>query len=536
MLEKENYLNEFYKSIELESYGLEREIFYSKESMFNKIVIQKIIKYFHSIKGISKFLGMELIYKIASETEKLLKKVYDGEIEEENILFEIVSDIGTYFEKIKNKDKYEISLKKGNLLFMILSFINENGIEMLYGKCIFGTDKSKRIYYSGIMGEMIFEKRRDEIEKTDCMGLFGRNIFEFESKETVNVKKSEKENLIAEIEILKTVEENFLFTVKIVSKEKDKREEIWKSKNNKMKKAYEMAKLASQNSSTVLITGETGAGKEIIADMICRLSGINEEKIVKINCGAISQNLLESELFGYEKGAFTGAVSSKKGYFEMADGGIIFLDEVGEIDKNIQIKLLRVIQEGEFYRVGGTKQKKVKVKIIAATNKELKKEVEEGNMREDLYYRLNVYNINLPPLRERKEDLEYLISIFIEEFNKEYKKNIIGISEEAKKVLMDYNYKGNIRELKNIIEYIFINGAERVVEYEDLPYYLREKTKSEEKYKKNIKKEILTLEEVEREHIKKVFEIFKGNKMRSARALDIDVRRLSRLLEKHEII
>jgi len=212
-----------------------------------------------------------------------------------------------------------------------------------------------------------------------------------------------------------------------------------------------VARVAPSNS-TVLLGGESGVGKDMIARAIHQHSRRAAGPFIKINCTAIPENLLESELFGYEKGAFTGAVSAKPGKFELADKGTIFLDEIGDIPGSIQVKLLRVLQDREFERLGGTRTLRVDVRVVAATNQDLRAALEEGTFRRDLYYRLNVVPINIPPLRDRKEDIPYLVDYFIERFARESGKPIRGITPAAQRLLMDFHWPGNVRELENIIE------------------------------------------------------------------------------------
>ena len=206
------------------------------------------------------------------------------------------------------------------------------------------------------------------------------------------------------------------------------------------------------SSATVLITGESGTGKELVARAIHFTGNRKDEKFVVINCATLSENLLESELFGHVKGAFTGAIKDKKGLFEEADGGTMFMDEIGDIPKSVQAKILRVLQEGEFISLGDTVTKKVDVRIIAATNQDLLQRVQEKEFREDLYYRLNVINIKMPPLRDRKEDIPLLVKHFIEKYNKKENRQIKGISPEVEKEFYNYNWPGNVRELENVIE------------------------------------------------------------------------------------
>lgn len=219
-----------------------------------------------------------------------------------------------------------------------------------------------------------------------------------------------------------------------------------------MQKVYAIIETVADTPSTVLITGESGTGKELVAKALHEHSERKGKPFIKINCAAIPKNLMESEMFGYEKGAFTSASGSKPGRFELADDGTLFLDEIGEIPVEMQVKLLRAIQESEFERVGGIKTIKVDVRLITATNRDLEKEVRDGNFREDLYYRLNVVPLELPPLRERKSDIPALVHHIIKKFNERLKKSVEGISREALDNLCERNWPGNIRELENVLE------------------------------------------------------------------------------------
>jgi len=214
-------------------------------------------------------------------------------------------------------------------------------------------------------------------------------------------------------------------------------------------------------------------GKELVADAIHGLSPRKDKPLIKVHCAALASSLLESELFGHEKGAFTGATARKRGRFELANEGTLFLDEIGEIDQNLQIKLLRVLQEKNFERVGGEETVEVDVRIVAATNKDLKAEIEKGNFREDLYFRLNVINIHVPPLRERKDDLPLLITAFLKEFAEENGKSIEGISDRARSSLYAYDWPGNIRELRNCMESAVVMSRGSLITTEDLPPGLR---------------------------------------------------------------
>jgi DNA-binding NtrC family response regulator len=239
--------------------------------------------------------------------------------------------------------------------------------------------------------------------------------------------------------------------------------------SNAMQSIYSLIDKVAPTDSTVLILGESGTGKELIANIIHYNSERSSKPIVTVNCSAIPHELLESELFGHERGAFTGAVSTKPGKFEISDGGTLFLDEIGEMSLSLQVKLLRVLQEKTFERVGGTKSIKVDVRIISATNKNLEDEVKTGRFREDLYYRLNVIPIQLPPLRARAEDISLLCRYFIDRYCKKRKKPFLKISGEAMSALMNYSWPGNVRELENLIERLVVLKEDLTVSVNDLP-------------------------------------------------------------------
>jgi len=236
-----------------------------------------------------------------------------------------------------------------------------------------------------------------------------------------------------------------------------------------MQKVFELIEKVADTNATVLITGESGVGKELVAKAVHYNSSRRDSPLVVVNCGAIPETLLESELFGYEKGAFTGATGTRYGRFELAHGGSMFLDEIGDMSFNLQVKLLRVLQEKTFERVGGSKTVNVDVRIIAATNRVLDDLVKEGKFREDLYYRLNVVPIHLPPLRERRQDIPLLFNYFLERSNKMNSAEIGGCTEEAMSILMEYDYPGNVRELQNLIERVVVLKKKGSIDLEDLP-------------------------------------------------------------------
>jgi DNA-binding NtrC family response regulator len=262
-----------------------------------------------------------------------------------------------------------------------------------------------------------------------------------------------------------------------VARLEQKKHQPFIGKSPQMNRIFELIEQVAPTNASLLITGESGVGKEVVADAVHNSSDRRDKPFIKLHCAALSESLLESELFGHEKGAFTGAVSVKKGRFELAHEGTIFLDEIGEINPSVQIKILRVLQEKSFERVGGEKTIQVDTRIIAATNRDLKKEVERGNFREDLYYRLNVININIPPLRERKEDIPLLASTFLKEFAQENHKAVEGIDNKAAMLLYNYAWPGNVRELRNCIESALVLSRNHFIALEDLPPQIGESSK-----------------------------------------------------------
>ncbi|MCH8021328.1 sigma 54-interacting transcriptional regulator, partial [candidate division KSB1 bacterium] len=264
-----------------------------------------------------------------------------------------------------------------------------------------------------------------------------------------------------------------------------------------MRKVFQNIEKVATTDSTVLLTGETGAGKELLARLVHNLSNRKDKVMVKVNCTALPAGLVESELFGHEKGAFTGATTKKKGRFELADGGTIFLDEIGELPLETQTKLLRVLQEQEFERVGGTETQKVNVRVIAASNRNLEEDVKHGAFRADLFYRLNIFPIHIPPLRERIDDMPLLINYFIKKFSHRMGKRIQSISPQAQEKLMSYDWPGNVRELANILERAVILCEGRLLQQEHIGISIQHPTREAE---------ISTLEEVERMHIQKALE------------------------------
>lgn len=302
-------------------------------------------------------------------------------------------------------------------------------------------------------------------------------------------------------------------------------------KSEKLTKMMSLIEQVAPTRASVLVTGESGVGKELVADALHRLSDRKDGPFIKVHCASLSSNLLESELFGHEKGAFTGAVSQKKGRFELADGGTIFLDEIGEIDSATQVKILRVLQEREFERVGGTETVKVDVRIVAATNRDLLEEVKKGNFREDLYYRLNVVHIEVPPLRERKEDIPLLMSSFLEEFNREDNRAIEGFSPAARKAMYAYSWPGNIRQLRNTIESAVVTCRGKVIDTGDLPEQIVAENRAGEV---SIRLGV-TLSEAEKTVIMSTLDFCEGNKTKASEMLGIGRKTLHRKLEEYNV-
>lgn len=305
--------------------------------------------------------------------------------------------------------------------------------------------------------------------------------------------------------------------------------------SRKMLDIYETINKIADTPATVLITGESGTGKELIASAIHSKSSRRDKPYIKVNCGAIPENLLESELFGYEKGAFTGAQSRKAGRFDRAQGGTLFLDEIGELTLPLQVKILRVLQEREFERVGGTEVLKADVRIVAATNRDLDKMVEEGKFREDLLYRLKVIPIKIPALRERKDDIELLAEFFINKYSKEMNKGAINIDNDALQILKNYDFPGNIRELENIIERSVILSSEGLITASVLPKEVVKGAYSGKKDLFILPEDGISLEEIEESFVRQALEMSRGNQTQAAKLLGISRHALIYRMEKFKI-
>ncbi|MGA2141930.1 MAG: sigma-54 dependent transcriptional regulator [Brevinematales bacterium] len=297
-------------------------------------------------------------------------------------------------------------------------------------------------------------------------------------------------------------------------------------------KVMQIVKQVAPTDAAVLITGDSGTGKEVIANAIHTNSKRREGPYIKVHCAALPETLLESELFGHEKGSFTGAVARKKGRFELSDGGTIFLDEIGEISQNMQVKLLRVLQEQEFERVGGEETIKVNTRLITATNRNLKKLVAESKFREDLYYRLNIVNIYLPALRERQGDIPLFCDYFLKFFSHKYGRNIQGISPKAQKHLDNYPWPGNVRELQNLIENLVVLCSKDTITEDLLPDYISGTPSG-----KTLVMEIgESMQEIEKRAILSTLDFTGGNKSQAAKILNIGRKTLLRKLDEYGLV
>jgi two-component system response regulator HydG len=296
-----------------------------------------------------------------------------------------------------------------------------------------------------------------------------------------------------------------------------------------MQTVFETVRQVAPSNATVLIAGESGTGKELVARAIHANSPRRGNHFVALNCAALSDTILESELFGHEKGAFTGAVYTHKGRFEYAHGGTLFLDEIGDMPLAVQIKLLRVIEYGEVFRVGSNEPIKVDVRLIAATHKDLPALIREGKFREDLYYRLKVVTIEIPPLRDRLEDLPLLVQHFLTEFSQTYGKKLPEITPQAMELLYDYSWPGNVRELRNCIESMVVLDKDGKIDVEDVPRYVRHPAPSEA----GSAVSGVNLEEGEKERIRKALALCEGNREKAARMLGIGERTLYRKIKRY---
>ena len=389
----------------------------------------------------------------------------------------------------------------------------------------------------GISGEEVLQKITSEIPGLPVIVLTGHGSID----SAVSAMHSGAYDFLTKplnLEHLSLVVKRALKNRELQIQNKQLQEEISKSKpfesiigkSAEMQKIYQMIQKVAGSKASVLITGESGVGKELVAHAIHNLSPRKNNPLVIVNCSALSESLLESELFGHEKGAFTGAAARKRGRFELANGGTIFLDEIGEINQSIQVKILRVLQDKRFERVGGEETLEVDVRVIAATNRDLEEEIKKGNFREDLFYRLNVIHIHVPPLRDRKDDIPLLINEFMQEFAKENGKNIKNIDNHARAALYKYNWPGNIRQLKNCMESAVVMCSSDTITLNDLPPTI----KSESSANSMQIPFGVTLEEAEKIIIQQTLAQNQGNKSKTAEVLGIGRKTLHRKLDEYE--
>ena len=422
---------------------------------------------------------------------------------------------------------------KYNILFM-----NQNLVDL------FGNQISKKCYRVFMGGE------------SPCNPCSMEKIFK-EKRQSVNFIKEDKQKRLIEIsasalsieegsisiiEVVRDITERKRLEAQLIESEQRRIKELKEryrfgniiGKNPKMQEIYELIQVVAQNMTTVMLLGESGTGKELMARAIHYNSPQHDKPFVEVCCSVLSENLLESELFGHVKGAFTGAIRDKIGRFEMADGGSIFLDEVGDISPSIQVKLLRVIQEREFIPVGGEKVTKINVRIIAATNKDMKKAVADKEFREDLYYRLNVVTIHIPPLRERMEDLPMLVNHFIEKFREKTHKPIQSINSQAMDILFAYSWPGNVRELENAIEHAFVKCEGTIIIPENLPMELHQ-TKTKEHIRRPSAQKDLSLSNLKKDVLIKALKDTDWDTDESAKILKISRATFYRWLKKYNI-
>ena len=390
----------------------------------------------------------------------------------------------------------------------------------------------------GITGEEVVQKVTTDYPGIPIIVLTGHGSID---DATAAIKAGAYDFLTKPLDLdhLNIVVKNALKGKILAEQNKELKEKLLKSyssddmigKSVELNRVRTMIDKAAPTKANVLITGESGVGKELVAKAIHNQSARKDKPMIPVHCAAFSESLLESELFGYEKGAFTGAENTHKGCFERADGGTIFLDEIGEINAATQIKLLRVLQEKSFERVGGEETIHVDVRVVAATNKKLEEEVKAGRFREDLYYRLNVVRIEMPSLRERKDDIPLLIHNFLREFNIENEKNIKGFDNRAKSIMLKYTWPGNIRELKNCVESAVVMCTGDEIKVDDLPNSVREVGEET-----SISVPIgITMAEAEKIIIQENLAMNNGNKTKTADILGIGRKTLHRKLEEYNI-
>lgn len=346
------------------------------------------------------------------------------------------------------------------------------------------------------------------------------------------IKGQDPQILLNEIEKLVKINE-LIYDNKAIKNSLIQFNYLLETNSKKFKEVLRIAQKAALSNSNILILGESGTGKEVIAKYIHLCSSRKDENFVAVNCQVFSEGLLESELFGHEKGAFTGAVEKRIGRFEEAERGTLFLDEIGEINNNTQVKLLRAIENKSIERIGSNKEIEIDLRLICATNKNLYQEISDGKFREDLFYRINTITMEMPPLRERKEDIPAFINFFINIFKSEMKKNIESIEDGLLEILMNYDYPGNIRELKNIIERLVVLSDNKILRKKDLPLIKAKNNENKENISLRTLKDIR--HDAEKNHIKKVLAQCNYNITETAKILDLSRRQLYNKLYEYNI-
>lgn len=449
-----------------------------------------------------------MIKILIADDDKNLKKVLMNELSETGLTC-TETDSGIKAMELLEKEEYDV-------LLLDLNMPGLSGIDVL-----------KKIKALEIPTEVIILTGHGTISSAvEAMKL---GAYDFLAKpvkiaelNAVIEKAYEKKRLISENLLLRTQIRRQSEAVNIVTK------------NPLMLEILDTVKKVAKSEFPALIYGESGVGKELIARAIHNASKRAEKPFIPINCGAIPENLLESELFGYEKGAFTGAYNKKLGLFEVANGGTVFLDEIGELPQQLQVKFLRVIETGVFYRVGGTREIKINLKFISATNKDLKKEVENGRFRDDLYYRISALTLHIPPLRERKEDIPILIEHFMR-FNPDFRGK--RFSKQALKVLSDYPWPGNVRELQNVIYRVLLLSNSDIIEPTDLPadVFVNQNGNMDYDSYRVASVQGRRLKDVEREHILRVLKDVGGQRGKAAEILGIDPKTLYRKLQSYGV-
>ncbi|MHC4476604.1 MAG: sigma-54-dependent transcriptional regulator [Planctomycetota bacterium] len=442
------------------------------------------------------------------EKKTRLLVVDDEEIVRES-LRDWLSSVGYKVVTAKCADEALEIIKAKKIKIMIADLIMPgiNGIELMkQARTIVPTISTVIITAHGTIQtaiDAIREGAYDYIEKPFCpekVELLIRNLVEHHNLVEENITLRQK------------IEDRYSFDGII-------------AKSPRMMKVFELIKTVAPTSATVLITGQSGTGKEVVARAIHRQSHRHDKPFIVTSCAALPETLLESELFGYEKGSFTGAVERRIGKFEAADKGTLFLDEIGEIDRNAQVHLLRAIEEKKITRVGGNEETEVDVRIIAATNRDLRAMVEQAQFREDLYYRLHVVTIDLPALRDRPEDILPLAEHFLKKYAKENNRSVKTFAPEVVEFMLNYHWRGNVRELENMVERAVILSKEKAITLAEFPPGLASPTLAQER----------TLEALERNHIQKVLEETGGNIARSAKTLGIHRMTLYNKLKKYGI-